>query len=128
MNLPSDHKELEDFPEYALIQKWTGKFDIPGYEVDIKICSSGYAQPFWSEAVLFYNGRQLSCSGPESTLKDEWTLCGDNMEFVVSVEEADISLKTSCATCRIDALKEKAERIGAHFEHKFIDVEHLECF
>lgn len=91
MNLPSDHKELEDFPEYALIQKWTARFDVPGYEMDIKICSSGYAQPLWSEAVLFYNGKQLSCSEPGSELKGEWTLHGNNMEFTVFVEEEDIN-------------------------------------
>ncbi len=123
MNLPKDHEDLENFPKYSLIKSWTVKFDIPGYEMDIKVCSSGYADPLWSEAVLFFEGKQLASSEPESELAGEWTLYANDLEFTVLVEEPPKDFQG-----RIDALKEKAEKIGAHFEHSLFDKDHLECF
>lgn len=85
MNLPKGHSDLEGFPKYALIESWTVKFDDPKYEMDIKICSSDYADPLWSEAILCQNGQQVAYSDPESELAGEWILEDNGVEFTVIV-------------------------------------------
>lgn len=86
MNLPEGHVELEDFPRYSTIKSWTVKFDTPGYEADIKICSSGDGEPLWSEAVLFRDGSEVAYTEPDDSLEGEWFLSRDDIEFTIIVE------------------------------------------
>jgi len=74
----------EGFSRYATIQSWTVDFG-EGYEADLKVCSSDIGDPLWSEAVLFFNGAEVSCSEPRSELCGEWLLHADGREFVVNV-------------------------------------------
>ena len=126
MNLPKDHPDLEDFPKYALIESWNVRFDDPHYEMQIKVCSSGYADPLWSEAILFKDGQQVAYTEPESELGGEWTLTDDGAEFTVIPEEG--LSHSEKITARIDQLKKRASRLGANFKHSFFDDRHLDCF
>lgn len=128
MNLPKDHADLEDFPKYALIESWHVRFDNPHYEMQIKICSSGYADPLWSEAILLKDGQQVAYTEPESELSGEWELVDDGATFVVIVIPEENLSHSEKIRARIDNLKRKARRIGANFEHNFFDDRHLDCF
>lgn len=128
MNLPKDHPDLEDFPKYALIESWYVKFDDPRYEMQIKVCSSGYADPLWSEAILLKDGQQVSYTEPESELGGEWVLMDDDAIFTVMVEPSEGLTYEEKIKCRIEHLKKKARRLGGKFEHSFFDEQHLESF
>jgi len=128
MNLPKDHPDLEDFPKYALIESWHVKFDNPRYEMQIKVCSSGYADPLWSEAILLKDGKQVSYTEPESELSGEWVLMDEDAPFTVFVEPEDGLTFSEKIKLRIEHLKKKAQRLGGRFEHSFFDDRHLESF
>ena len=74
----------EGFPRYTTIQSWTVDFG-EGYEADLKVCSSDIGDPLWSEAVLFFNGAEVSCSETCSELCGEWFLHADGREFIINV-------------------------------------------
>ncbi len=128
MNMPKDHPDLEDFPKYALIKSWEIRFDNPRYVMEIKICSSGYADPLWSEAILLRDGKQVAFTEPESELDGEWTLLDDGAEFTVFVVPEEGLSHSEKFRGRIDHLKKKAQRIGANFKHCLFDDRHLDCF
>lgn len=128
MKLPKDHPDLEDFPKYALIKSWEVKFDNPRYVMEIKICSSGYADPLWSEAILLKDGKQIAYTEPESDLSGDWTLLDNGAEFTVFVVPEEGLSHSEKVRGRIDFLKKKAQRIGGNFKHSFFDDRHLDCF
>lgn len=129
MNVPKDHEDLEGLPKHATIERWTVPFENTDCSMDIKICSSGYGEPLWCEAILYHDGKEGPFTEPSSELSGEWTLETDGGDFTVTVEPEDPKQEKPLGFQeRIDALKEKADRIGAHFEHSLFDKDHLDCF
>lgn len=71
---------------YSTYRSWTADFG-NGYEIDIKVCSSEKNAPLWSEAVLFHNGSEISCTEPCDTLLGTWTFNHENTEYQIKVTE-----------------------------------------
>lgn len=63
-----------------------------GMEMDIKLCGVQYEEGGcnkpWTEAVLFKNGNQVSCTEPDEIYLGEWCLEYDGDEYVTRVETA----------------------------------------
>lgn len=90
MKAEAGDPRLEEYAKYTTVERWTIRFDAPGYEADLKVCSSGHGEPLWCELVLFHNGNQVGCSDPESELQGEWWITADGMEFNVTVEAVEV--------------------------------------
>lgn len=90
MNAKEGDPRLEEYAKYSTVERWTIRFDAPGYEADLKVCSSGHGEPLWCELVLFHNGSQVGCSDPEAELKGEWWIAADGMQFNVFVEAVEV--------------------------------------
>lgn len=72
-------------PRNSTVRVWTVDFG-DGYEVDLKVCSSGRNEDVWCEAVLFLNGSECSCTDAESDLLGDWKLeDGLDTTFIVHV-------------------------------------------
>lgn len=56
-----------------------------GIEVDIKICGADNETP-WTEAVMFCDGCEVSCSDAEDDIYGEWDFNYCDNEYVVIVE------------------------------------------
>lgn len=56
-----------------------------GYEMDVKICGAENDSA-WTEAVLFHNGAQVSCTEPADDFLGEWELEDDGTVFKVIIE------------------------------------------
>ena len=68
----------------------TAKFD-DGIEIDIKCCGVQYEEGnesnlAWSEAVLFKNGYELSCTEPCDEYLGEWVFVHNNHAYCVCVK------------------------------------------
>lgn len=70
---------------YSTVDSWTIEFE-DGYEVDLKVCSSGLNDDIWCEAVLFRNGCELSHTDVYDRLDGTWDeLEYDGIEFIFIV-------------------------------------------
>lgn len=77
-----------NFGEDCAIVK-TAKFD-DGYEMDIKCCGVQWDDEAedntaWTEAVLFHNGSEVTCTEPEAAYDGTWCLCSKENQYVVDV-------------------------------------------
>lgn len=73
---------------------YTAIFD-RGIEMDVKCCGVRYrddneSNTAWTEAVLFNDGKEISCTEPSDEYFGEWVMEYDGDEYAVFVEEAGL--------------------------------------
>lgn len=64
-----------------------------GMEMDIKCCgvqfTEGYDNRAWSEAVLFHNGNEVSCSPADCAFDGDWELEYNGNTYITHVIQED---------------------------------------
>lgn len=80
--------QKEGIGMYSCVCGWTAQIDELSddshkIEVDVKVCSSGWDEPLWTEAVLFDNGSEVCCSEVFDTLENKWEFDYDGKKIVV---------------------------------------------
>lgn len=78
----------EGIVPYSCIWSWTAQIeDISDeshkIEVDVKVCSSGWNDDVWTEAVLFDNGSEVACSEVQDTLNTTWEFDLEGQTIIV---------------------------------------------
>lgn len=82
--------EEHNIPRYAVVHTWSVDLG-NGYGAELKVCSSNYDDPLWSECVLFWHGSECGCTEVSDDLLGEYWFehNGQQIILVVQTEQAD---------------------------------------
>lgn len=76
---------FEDERPDGTVDVWTANFG-DGWEMDVKLCNAPAADGgCWTEAVLFYNGHEVSHTDPRANILGEWTIEHGVLTFTINV-------------------------------------------
>ena len=85
--------EEQCFGEDDTTHNKTALFD-NGIEVDVKLCGVQYVKGDdnrpWTEAVLFKNGSEVTCTEPSDGFFGKWSLEMDGNTYIVHVERGTV--------------------------------------
>ena len=77
--------EEHNIPRYAVVHTWSVDLG-NGYEAKIKVCSSNYDDPLWSECVIFWYGSACGCTEVSDDLLGEYWFKHNGQQIILDVQ------------------------------------------